>query len=377
MSKLESYDVIVVGAGMVGAAIAYGQAKVGLRVLVLDGSDTDYRAAKANFGLVWVQGKGYGAPAYQKLSREAAKLWPEFARTLECETGIAIDYDQCGGLHFCLGEDEWQARQALLASWLRQAEGEPPCARMLDRSALQALLPGVHFGPDVSGASLGSLDGHVNPLRLLAALHKGLLLHGATLLSNHPATDIRKLPGTGFSVTTADRIYEGAQVVIAAGLGSASLAGKVGLDVPLHPQRGQILVTERLSPLLPMAASGIRQTAEGTVMIGVTQENVGYNLGTTSAAAATMARKAIRILPELAKAGLVRQWSCLRIKTPDGCPVYAESLTHPGAMVAVCHSGVTLASFHAGPLFNSQRGYALAENLGFFHHGRFDVPKTQ
>ena len=59
----QTYDVIVAGAGVVGAAIAYGLAGRGLRVLALDGADGDLRAAKANFGLVWVQGKGLGEPA--------------------------------------------------------------------------------------------------------------------------------------------------------------------------------------------------------------------------------------------------------------------------------------------------------------------------
>src|SRR5579883_3563078 len=73
-------DVIVIGAGTVGAAIAYGLARKGLRVTVLDGPDTDFRAARANFGLVWVQGKGQGKqqpmPAYQALSRRSSDLWP-------------------------------------------------------------------------------------------------------------------------------------------------------------------------------------------------------------------------------------------------------------------------------------------------------------
>lgn len=66
------YDVIVAGAGIVGAAIAYGLAGYDKRVLMLDGADTDYRAAKANFGLVWVQGKGYRYPEYHRLSAAAA-----------------------------------------------------------------------------------------------------------------------------------------------------------------------------------------------------------------------------------------------------------------------------------------------------------------
>ena len=86
------YDVIVAGAGIVGAAIAYGLAGYDKRVLMLDGADTDYRAAKANFGLVWVHGKGYRYPEYHRLSAAAADAWPGFVAGLEAETGISLDY---------------------------------------------------------------------------------------------------------------------------------------------------------------------------------------------------------------------------------------------------------------------------------------------
>ncbi|NYT26308.1 FAD-binding oxidoreductase [Alcaligenaceae bacterium] len=370
---MESYDVIVIGAGMVGAAIAYGLAGQEKRVLVLDGSDTDYRAAKANFGLVWVQGKGYGFPPYQRLSRLASAQWPGFADQLTHETGMALDYERRGGLHFCLGEDEWNQRDARMRAWHAQAPDEPPCTEMLDRAHLESLLPGAALGPEVAGACLGGLDGHVNPLKLLAALHKGLMLRGATLLSGQAATRIEPLAGGGFAVTAGGRRHESARIVIAAGLGSGDLGRMVGLDVPLRPQRGQVLVTERLAPLLPLPASGVRQTAEGTVMIGLTQEEVGYDLSTTASAAARMSTKALRVLPDLARARLVRHWSCLRIMTPDGCPVYAESPDHPGAFITLCHSGVTLASFHAGSLATSLGGAALGDGLDSFHHRRFDV----
>lgn len=370
------YDVIVIGAGMVGAAVAYGLAGKGRKVLVLDGADTDYRAAKANFGLVWVQGKGYGVPAYQILSRQSARLWPGFSKNLEDETGIALDYDNRGGLHFCLGEQEWEQRKARLDDWHTQAEGEPSCVRMLDREQLQAAMSDVRLGPEVSGASLGLADGHVNPLKLLAALHAGLLRRRAQIRTNCPATGIEPLTGGGFAVVAGGQCYESAKIVIAAGLGSASLGRMVGLDVPLLPQRGQLLVTERLRPLLPMAASGLRQTAEGTVMIGVTQESVGYDVHTTSSAAARVASRALRILPDLARARLIRHWSCLRILTPDGCPVYADSVSHPGAWLATCHSGVTLAAFHAGPLSDCLDDSMLTADLNFFHHERFNVSTT-
>lgn len=107
-------DVIDVGAGVVGAALAYGIAKEGQRVIVLDGRDRDFRAARANFGLVWVQGKGSDNPAYVQLSMDSADLWPTFRSELSAVCKTAIDYARPGGLVFCLGEKEVLSRANLI-----------------------------------------------------------------------------------------------------------------------------------------------------------------------------------------------------------------------------------------------------------------------
>lgn len=96
-------DVIVIGAGMAGAAIAYGLAGRGLRVLVLDGSDADHRAARANFGLVWLPGEGTAMPEYQHLTWRSVDLWPELHDRLTRLVGGRIDYERNGGLAFRLG----------------------------------------------------------------------------------------------------------------------------------------------------------------------------------------------------------------------------------------------------------------------------------
>lgn len=370
------YDVIVLGAGIVGASVGYGLTRATRRVLMLDGADTDYRAAKANFGLVWVQGKGLGDAAYHRLSIEAAQAWPEFAKTLQAESGIQLAYERTGGLVFCLGEKEYMTRAAVLGKWNAQTPEFTPLARMLDRSELRRRFPSMRLGEDVVGASYGELDGQVNPLRLLAALQTAYLRRGGLLKSGHAVTGIDQLAGGGFEVTAGSFRARAERVVVAAGLGSAVLGPMVGLNVPLRPQRGQILVTERLAPLLPLANSGVRQNAEGTVLIGTTHEEVGFDLATTTAAAARMARRAVRILPDLAKAKVVRQWSCLRVMTPDGSPVLASSTTHPGAEIAVCHSGVTLASFFAGTYAKGLATDSRARNLQVFHHERFNVQEA-
>lgn len=368
-------DIIVIGGGTVGAAIAYGLAGLKQRVTLLDGSDGDFRAAQANFGLVWLQGKGMGLPAYQTLTRASVALWREFATEIEGLSGADLAYENKGGVVFCMGEDGYQARLSQLQRLHNQWGGGEPDWEMMDRSALDKLMPRVKFGANVSGASFGRLDGHANPLRLLMALHEGIVRRGGVVRGNAPVRQIERV-GSDFRLVLDGEAITAPRIVIAAGLGSVALAEQVGLTVPLRPQRGQVLVTERFDAFLPYPASGLRQTGEGTVMIGATQEEAGFDLSTTSDAASRLSRKTVDIVPALANAKLVRQWSGLRVMTPDSYPIYAQSQTHPGAFVALCHSGVTLAAFHARELSRSILDGALPEFFTPFHQRRFDVSKA-
>ena len=93
-------------------------------------------------------------------------------------------------------------------------------------------------------------------------------------------------------------------------------------------------------------------------------------------AAAALSAKVLRWLPALSEAKLIRQWAGLRIMTPDTYPIYAQSQSHPGAFVAVCHSGVTLAAAHASLLADAIAAGRLTPSLDPFHERRFDVPKA-
>ena len=108
------YDLIVVGGGLVGGAIAWGAATQGASVALLDQGDIAYRAARGNFGLVWVQSKGAGMPAYAHWTRTSAELWPQLAAALAGATGVDVALRQPGGLAFCLSDEEMESRTALL-----------------------------------------------------------------------------------------------------------------------------------------------------------------------------------------------------------------------------------------------------------------------
>src|ERR1700739_140377 len=96
-----SYDLIVIGGGLVGGAIAWGAARHGASVALIDQGDIAFRAARGNFGLVWVQSKGAGMPAYAHWTRTSAELWPQLSGALAESAGIDVALKQNGGPGFC------------------------------------------------------------------------------------------------------------------------------------------------------------------------------------------------------------------------------------------------------------------------------------
>jgi hydrogen cyanide synthase HcnC len=336
------YDIIVVGGGLVGAAISWGMAVRGARVAVLDEGDVALRASRANLGLVWVQGKGDGMPPYAHFTRMSASLWPDFAARLKSDTGIDVGFAQPGGAQFCLSEQELEDRRALIAR--TDAESGSIGLRMLDRAEVQAIMP-LKIGPKVLGASFCPADGHVNPLRLLRALHAGLQQLGSHYLPGDKVESIRR-DGTAFVVERGTERVSADKIVIAAGLGSAELAPKVGLEMPVTYSKGQILVTERVKKFDSLYINSLRQTDDGSIMIG-SSRIAGRSDDVQIPPSHGMAVRCIECLPDLGDLQMVRSWSGLRIMTPDGFPIYDTSSTHPGAFAVTCHSGVTLAALHA------------------------------
>ncbi len=369
MTASSEIDTLVIGGGVVGLSLAYGLARAGDRVRLLDEGDDAYRAARGNFGLVWVQGKGLGRPAYARWSMGSAARWPAFAAELAERTGVDVELRQPGGLALGLDEQELDARMAQLEGLRQQLGGAYPFER-LGATDLRRLVP--HIGPQVAGAVLCPLDGHASPLRLLRALVQGFGQLGGTLTPGVQVDTIEHRDG-GFHVGAAGQTWSARRLVLAAGLGNRALAPRVGLQAPVQPNRGQILVTERLQPFLHHPTMSLRQTGDGVVQIGESKEDVGLDDGTTLAQLSRMAARAVRCFPLLDRVNIVRTWGALRVMSPDGFPIYQASAACPGAFVVTCHSGITLAAQHAGPLADWIRGGPEPDDITGFKADRFDA----
>lgn len=365
----------VVGGGLVGASIAYGAAKAGVSVRVLDQGDVAFRASRGNFGLVWVQSKGQHLGRYARWSRDSSRLWPAFHQELLDLTDVDTQLQQPGGFWLGFSDAEVATQARILESINNEVSGIP--YQMMGRAELKGYLPGL--GPAVVGGSYCPLDGHVNPLMLLRALHAALHRLGVELIAGVDVTQIQHNAGRGtFELRSTDgRRFRSERLVLAAGLGNERLASQVGLNAPVVPVRGQVLITERLKPFLHYPVMKFRQTNEGTVQIGSTNENVGLDDRTTTDKIEALARRAVATFPALARARLVRAWGSLRPMSPDGYPIYEESTSCPGAYVATCHSGVTLAAAHSVVVAPWMAGISpVPPDFGVFKSARFANPET-
>ncbi len=362
-------DYAIIGGGVVGLSIAWGLLQRGLSVTVLDGDDGSFRASRGNFGLVWVQSKGMNQPRYARWSQQSAAIWGEFARELGENTGQAVPLEQKGGYDIHFSEQTLEATVEKFEILKTQLNGDYPYD-VLGHNALRKEEP--HIGPKVVGAILHHQDGHANPLKLLVALAADVRRLGGQVLTGKTVTDVAK--PDGFRVTCNDGTLVGAgKVVLAAGLGAAPLGSKMGFMAPIRPQRGQVIITEKLPKLVNRPSLIARQVDEGGIQIGATNEDVGHDDRVTQPGLSGLAAEAIAAYPLLARARMVRAWGALRVLSPDGLPIYQQSTDMPGAYLVTCHSGITLAAAHARFLPDWLEGTAVAPDLEVFSESRFDI----
>lgn len=346
-------DALIIGAGIIGAACARELSRAGLRVQVIDRGATSGGTSSHGEGNLLISDKAPGEEL--RLSQYAASTWPETIAQLQDSLGPdfpSLEYERKGGLVVATTE---QGAQPLLdfAKTQRAAgvQAEP-------LSAEEALAHEPHLNPAVTAAVFYPEDAQIQPVIATEALLADARVNGARVRQGVAVTGGIRSRGTLIGVrTSAGEIYANT-VIVAAGPWSAEVAALLGSDLPVRPRRGMVLVTTRMphsifhkvydADYVGAVGSGdadlqtssvVESTAAGTVLIGSSRQQIGFDDRLRVDVLAELARKSLRLFPFLEGASIMRSYGGFRPFMPDHLPVIGEDHRLPGLWYATGHEG--------------------------------------
>ncbi|MBL8849438.1 MAG: glycine oxidase ThiO [Planctomycetaceae bacterium] len=329
------HDVLIIGGGVIGLSIAYEAAGRGQSVVLLEQQQLGQEASWAGAGIVPPGGDARTGTAVHRLQSGANRLWPLLSEELRERTGIDNGYFRCGGLNVADGE-RCAELQAQIEEWRRcGVEHE-----LLDAAALRRVEPQIAPGTDSLVCRVPGVAQIRNP-RHLKALISGCVQRGVELRTGEPVRRIHRRDGTVEGVSTTSGRLSAGQYVVAGGAWSGELLSQCGFDAGIVPVRGQIvLLATGSSPFRHIVECGPRYLVprpDGRVLIGSTEEWVGYNKGTTSAGVQGLLQFAMGLAPSLAEARFEQSWSGLRPHAGRGTPFVGRLPECDNLLVATGH----------------------------------------
>jgi glycine oxidase len=325
-------DVIVVGGGVIGCAIAYCLAREGVRVDVVERGEIGGEASGAAAGMLAPLAEVEDAGPFQELCVESLRMFPALAVTLREETGIDVEYLTSGILRVAFDDAEERRLRGLAACLT--------CLPLhwLDPDDLRAFEPGL--SPDVRGGLYSPEERQVNADRLTQAFARAATVHDATLRRNLRVSGLRLRNSRVTGVRTANGNLAAGHVVLAAGPWTGRLAASLGVDLPVFPVRGQMLaLPSRSAPrhILWGSAGYLVPKANGLVFAGATVERVGFRRRTTAAGLRGLAAMASMLAPRVGAFAPVDSWAGLRPGSADGLPLLGPLPGWEGVSVATGH----------------------------------------
>ncbi|WP_345072969.1 FAD-binding oxidoreductase [Phytohabitans flavus] len=347
-----SPDLVVVGAGIVGAACAYQATQVGLSVTVVERGPIVGGTTGAGEGNILVSDKEPGPEL--DLALLSIGRWQALADLpLEGGTfGAAVEVENKGGLVVASGQSTLDGLDKLAAQQ-RDAgvEAVPvPAGRLHDEEP--------HLADGLAGGYLYPQDMQVQPMLAAAHLLRLARRAGATVLPHEPVTGFLRDGERVTGVRTARRAIPAGSVLNAAGTWAGQLAELAGVRLPVAPRRGFILVTEPLPAIIRHkvyladyvadVASGsaalqsspvVEGTRSGTVLIGATRERVGFDAAMSLPALRRLAAGAVQLFPVLRDVAVIRAYRGFRPYCPDHLPVIGPDPRAPGLHHACGHEG--------------------------------------
>jgi glycine oxidase len=306
-------DVIIIGGGIIGCAIAYDLAKRNVKSLVIDkASAVGTEASWAGAGILTSHASTH--EPYPTLCRASLALYPTLAEELRAETQIDIELIQSGTLSVFFNPAEAAGLIGLADRRVKRGFS----TEVLTAEQAWQLEPAL--SKSITGAVLFPEDAQVRNPKMVTALAKAAAKLGAEFQVGNPVTDFIRVSEDGaehvVGVVVNGETYYADTFVIAAGCWTGTLTAQLDVPIQVEPAKGQIVLVETMPPLFERTIDGlgiyIVPRADGKILLGATVEFVGYDKTATVDGAKQMIDAGIAIAPELAQSTFVQTWVGLR-----------------------------------------------------------------
>ncbi len=344
-------DILILGAGVVGLTTAFKLSERGVSVTLLDRQQVGREASWAGAGMLPPGNFANAVTPEARLRSYSHSLWPEFAADLIARTGIDIGYHICGAIE--VGSSEKQhALESLASQWL--AEG----IRSQHLSALEVQLHVADLNEQFDHAIYLPDFGQVRNPRYLQALKTACLQRGVEIFEHAQALDIRHTDDRITEVQIGDRVLHFDRICFAAGAWTSSLLQSLGFSMPVKPVRGQIVQLQLPAPpfgcVIEFGKRYLVPRRDGLILIGSTEEHVGFAKHTTTEGVAGLLEFAKSLVPSLAHAEVVHTWAGLRPGSPDELPLLGHVPGYSNAFIGAGH-------FRSGLQMSPATGTILAD----------------
>jgi len=335
--------VLVVGAGVIGAAVAWELLQRGAEVVLLDGAAEGGHTSAASAGMVNPFSLTPDDTPALPLYWQSLQMYPDWTRALHERTGIDPEWRDGGCLRVALTPTDAEHLEASLA-WIRRYD---PHAELIDAQTARQMEPALN--PEIACALHIPSEGWVHTERLMRALHRAVQLKSANLYIGSPALSLVVREGAARGVQTAHGVLEGDAVVVTAGAWAGALLQPLGMHASITPVRGVILSLGDLPlPVRRILSSPVGYLvprADGTALLGATREQAGYDARATAEGYALLTHALARLAPHLMHATVLGHTVGLRPDTPDHNPYLGAVAGYDGLYLAAGHAyhGILLA----------------------------------
>jgi len=339
----EGKRVAVIGGGVIGCLTALYLHRLGASPVILEKGQTGREASWAGAGILCPIHPWLYPDSFTHLIEDSLALYPELSEMLLEMTGIAVQWRTTGLLIPFFDDDRVHHHDNALA-WSERF-GWP--VEELDSAQTRVHEPTM--SEQVSGSLLWPEVGQVRNPRLLAAVRKALEICRVPIRERAEVVGLDAHDGM-HTVRLADGdTIEADDVLLAAGSWSGELSRQIGLQLPVEPVKGQIVLLRdkpgRVNHIIKHDDAYLVPRIDGHILVGASMERVGFQSGTTAAVVDQLLEATYRMTPGLKDAEIVQKWMGFRPGSPDGMPYLGPVEGHAGLWVATGHyrNGVALA----------------------------------